>query len=63
MEFIDYFKQQEAEFIRILGEKDWLEQKVYFVEEIDDLVQGYLQQCAAETAFQEALRETMLRQE
>ncbi len=43
MEFLEYLKQreQEAGFIKTLGEKTWLENKVYFVDEILAMVEGW----------------------
>jgi len=38
MEFIEYFKQKEADLIKVIGEKDWKENKMYFVDEILSMV-------------------------
>lgn len=34
MEFIDFLKQRESKLIQTIGEDDWKENKVYFVDEI-----------------------------
>lgn len=41
MEFIDYFKEREKELIDAVGEKEWRENKVYFVDEIVEIVKDW----------------------
>jgi hypothetical protein len=38
MEFIEYFKEREKDLIKAVGEKEWEDNKVYYVEEIIEIV-------------------------
>lgn len=38
MEFLEYFKEREKDLIKAVGEKDWEANKVYYVEEIAEIV-------------------------
>jgi hypothetical protein len=38
MEFLEYFKEREKDLIKAVGEKDWIANKVYYVEEIAEIV-------------------------
>jgi len=38
MEFIDFFKEREKSLIEAVGEKAWKEDKLYFVDEILEMV-------------------------
>jgi len=41
MSFLEFLKQKEADLIKALDEKTWLENKVYFVSEIVVFVKEY----------------------
>lgn len=38
MKFIDFLKERESSFIEAIDEKTWREEKVYFVDEIVEMV-------------------------
>lgn len=42
MKFIDFLKQRESKFIELIDEQTWKEEKVYFVDEIVEMVNDYL---------------------
>ena len=42
MEFIDYLKYKEADVIANIGEKNWQDNKLFFVNQITELVNEYL---------------------
>lgn len=54
MEFIDYFKNKEASLIKIIGENDWRDNKVYFVDEIEAFVSDWQEKEAA--SFSEQIK-------
>ncbi len=41
MEFIDYIKERESQLIKAIGEKDWKENKVYFINEIISMAEEW----------------------
>lgn len=41
-DFVNYFKQTDKEIIDVVGENEWINEKIYFPSEIIDLVDKWL---------------------